>query len=80
MALSFQFRELRRAGFTRIMFNEQTYRVRLCGVYDFLDMRFGSARLRRGFRELPKKKRRVLYSELADGLKEFTRSKSFSFD
>jgi ubiquinone/menaquinone biosynthesis C-methylase UbiE len=80
MALSFQLRELRRAGFTRIRFKERTYRVRLSGVYDFLDMRFSSASLRREFRELPKKERRVFYSELADGLKEFTRNKSFSFD
>ncbi|MFI5450199.1 MAG: class I SAM-dependent methyltransferase [Candidatus Bathyarchaeia archaeon] len=80
MSLSFQVRELRRAGFTRLMVKERTYRVRLGGVYDFLDMRFSSASLRREFKELPKKERRVLYRELADGLKDFTRNRSFSFD
>lgn len=80
MSLSFQLRELRRAGFTRIGVKERTYRVRLGGVCDFLDMRFSSASLRRELGELTKKERRALYSELADGLKEFTRSKGFSFD
>ena len=80
MSLSFQLRELRRAGFTRLTVKERTYRVRLGGVYDFLDMRFSSASLRREFKELPKKERRVLYRELADGLKDFTRNRSFSFD
>ena len=80
MSLSFQLRELRRAGFTRLTFKERTYRVRLGGVYDFLDMRFSSASLRREFKELPKKERRVLYRELADGLKDYTRNRSFSFD
>ncbi len=80
MTLSFQLRELRRTGFTRITVKERAYHVRLGGVYDFLDMRFSSASLRREFNELPKKERRVLYSELADGLKDFTRNGSFSFD
>jgi SAM-dependent methyltransferase len=43
-------------------------------------MRFTSASLRREFNELPKYERRVLYSELADGLKEFSKDKSFTFD
>ncbi|MGP8069046.1 MAG: class I SAM-dependent methyltransferase [Candidatus Bathyarchaeia archaeon] len=80
MTLSFQLRELRRSGFTGISFKERTYRVRLSGVHDFLDMRFTSASLRREFNELPKKERKELYSELADGLKEFTKGRSFTFD
>lgn len=80
MSLSFQLRELRRAGFTRLTVKERIYHVRLGGVYDFLDMRFSSASLRREFKELPKKERRVLYSELANALREFTRNKNFSFD
>jgi ubiquinone/menaquinone biosynthesis C-methylase UbiE len=80
MSLSFQLRELRRIGFTRLTVMERTYHVRLGGVYDFLDMRFSSASLRREFKELPKKERTVLYSDLADGLKDYTRNRSFSFD
>jgi ubiquinone/menaquinone biosynthesis C-methylase UbiE len=80
MDISFQLRELRRAGFARIRVKERTYPVRLGGVYDFLDMRLSSASLKREFRELPKRERRVLYSELAGSLKEFTRKNSFSFD
>jgi len=80
MTLNFQLRELRRVGFAGIRFKERTYRVRLSGVYAFLDMRFSSASLRREFRELRKKERRVLYNELAAELKEFTKDKSFAFD
>jgi ubiquinone/menaquinone biosynthesis C-methylase UbiE len=80
MDISFQLRELRRAGFTRIRVKERAYPVCLGGVYDFLDMRFSSASLKREFRELPKKERRLLNRELADALKEFTRTKSFTFD
>lgn len=80
ISLSSQLQELRRAGFTRLTVKERTYRVRLGGVYDFIDMRFSSATLRREFKELPKKDRRMLYSELAYALRDFTRNKSFSFD
>jgi hypothetical protein len=80
MDIGFQLRELGRAGFTRIGVKERTYPIRLGGVYDFLDMRFSSASLKREFRELHKKERRVMYSELADSLKQFTRSKGFTLD
>ena len=80
MTLGFQLQRLGRAGFTGISIKKRTYRVRLSGVHDFLGMRFTSASLRREFNELPKYERRVLYSELADGLKEFSKDKSFTFD
>jgi ubiquinone/menaquinone biosynthesis C-methylase UbiE len=80
MSVRTQLQELRRVGFSHVRLKHRIYHIRLAGVYDFLEMRFSRATLRQELKELPKQKRRALYSELADALKPFTRKKSFILD
>lgn len=68
------------AGFKGIGTKYRTYRIRLRGVTEFLDMRLQRAALKRELQELPPAKRRIMINELRNGLKSFIHNGRFSFD